>query len=143
MEVYPILWLTQGNLESAEVRRVYTASNPLEELTCLFSLAGDIEMNQGPRSQCRMCKNIAGRLTNLLNVRNAVRAFKHHVQILLKMNFWNYKQEMNVGIAPAAKLTVVYAVVLIYTVIKQSNVTNVKCGFTMTVLSSQSLSLNL
>ena len=50
---------------------------------------------------------------------------------------------MNLGIAPAAKLTVVYAVVLIYTVKKQSNVTNVKCGFTMTALSSQSLSLNL
>ena len=39
--------------------------------------------------------------------------------------------EMALGIAPATKLTVVYVVVLFYMVAKQSNVTNVKCGFTM------------
>ena len=48
-------------------------------------------------------------------------------------------QEMDIGIAPAAKLTVVYVVVLFYMVTKQSNVTNVKCGFTMNALSSQNL----
>ena len=37
---------------------------------------------------------------------------------------------MDLGIAPTAKLTVVYVVVLFYMVTKQSNVTNVKCGFT-------------
>ena len=47
---------------------------------------------------------------------------------------------MDLGIALAAKLT---AVVLFYMVIRQSNVTYVKCGFTINALSSQSLSLNL
>ena len=50
---------------------------------------------------------------------------------------------MDLGIAPAAKLTVFYAAVLFYTVTKQFNVTNVKCGFTMNALSSQNLNLIL
>ena len=50
---------------------------------------------------------------------------------------------MDLGIAPAAKLTVVYVVVLFYAVTKQANVTNVKCGFTMNALSSQNLNLIL
>ena len=46
------------------------------------------------------------------------------------------EKEMDLGIAPTAKLTVVYVVVLLYMVTKQSNV---KCGFTMNALSSQNL----
>ena len=39
--------------------------------------------------------------------------------------------------------TVVYVVVLFYMVTKQSNVTNVKCGFTINALLSQNLNLIL
>ena len=46
-------------------------------------------------------------------------------------------------IAPTAKLTVDYVVVLFNMVKKQSNVTNVKCGFTINALSSQNLNLIL
>ena len=53
---------------------------------------------------------------------------------------------MDLGIAPTAKLTVVYVVVLFYMVTKQStvtNVTNVKCGFTIDAPLSQNLNLIL
>ena len=50
---------------------------------------------------------------------------------------------MDLGIAPTAKLTVVYVVVLFYMVTKQSNVTNVKCGFTINAPLSQNLNLIL
>ena len=50
---------------------------------------------------------------------------------------------MDLGIALTAKLTVVNAVVQFYMVTKQSNVTNMKCGFTINALSSHILSLNL
>ena len=46
-------------------------------------------------------------------------------------------------IAPTAKLTLDYVVVLFKMVTKQSNVTNVKCGFTINALSSQNLNLIL
>ena len=52
-------------------------------------------------------------------------------------------REMDLGIAPTAKLTVVHVVVLFYMVTKQSNVTNVKCGSTINALSSQNLNLIL
>ena len=50
---------------------------------------------------------------------------------------------MDLGFAPTAKLTVVYVVVLFYMVTKQSNVTNVKCGFTINAPLSQNLNLIL
>ena len=46
---------------------------------------------------------------------------------------------MNLGIAAAANLTVIYAAVLFYMVTKHSNVTNVKCAFTINALLSQNL----
>ena len=50
---------------------------------------------------------------------------------------------MDLGIAPTAKLTVVYVVALFYMVTKQSNETNVKCGFTINAPLSQNLNLIL
>ena len=50
---------------------------------------------------------------------------------------------MVLGIAPTAKLTVVYVVVLFYMVTKQSNVTNVNCGFTINARLSHNLNLIL
>ena len=47
---------------------------------------------------------------------------------------------MDLGIAPTAKLTV-DVVVLFYMVTKQSNVTNVKYGFTINAPLSQNLNL--
>ena len=46
---------------------------------------------------------------------------------------------MDLGIALTVRLTVIYAEVLFYMVTKQSNVTNVICGYTMNALSSQNL----
>ena len=58
-------------------------------LLVLIILAGDIEMNPGPRYLCRLCKNIARHHENLLNVKNVKSAFTHHAQILKKRNCWN------------------------------------------------------
>ena len=65
-----------------------------------------------------------------------------HVQILVKKNCWNYDQAMDPGIAKTAKLNAAYAVVVFLMITKQFNVTNVKCGFTMTALSSLIFSMN-
>ena len=56
---YRSAWQVLGNLEIAEVLRDYVASNPQTEQLCLFILiilAGDIEMNPGPRFQYGLCK---------------------------------------------------------------------------------------
>ena len=51
-------WRVQENLVNAEVQRDCAVLIHQKEQTCSFSsfLAGDIEMNPGPRSQCRLCK---------------------------------------------------------------------------------------
>ena len=50
-------WHVQGNLVN-EVKRVCTVINLSKgtNLLILIILAGDIEMNPGPRSLCRLCK---------------------------------------------------------------------------------------
>ena len=55
----------------------------------LIILAGDIEMNPGPRPQCRQCKNIVRRQTRLPSVRNVENASMCHVQILVRKNCKN------------------------------------------------------
>ena len=110
-------------------------------LLILIILAGDIEMNPGPNVV--FAKYIARHQKNRLNVKNAKSAFTHHASTLTKRNCWNKNREMDLGIAPTAKLIVVYVVVLFYMVTKQSNVTNVKCGFTINAPSSQNLNLIL
>ena len=50
---------------------------------------------------------------------------------------------MDLGIAQTAKLTVDYAAVLFWKITRQFSVTIVRCGFTMDVLSSQNLSMQL
>ena len=75
-----------GKCRSSEGLRSFKPSRG-SNLLVLIILAGDIEMNPGPNAV--FAKNIARRLTNMLNVRKAVIAFMHHVQILVKMNFCN------------------------------------------------------
>ena len=51
-------WRVQENLVNAEVQRdcVVLIHQKGTNLLILIILAGDIEMNLGPRSQCRLCK---------------------------------------------------------------------------------------
>ena len=55
---YLSAWQVLGNLKIAEVLRDYVASNPQREhfFFILIILAGDIEMNPGPRFQFGLCK---------------------------------------------------------------------------------------
>ena len=51
------IWLASGNLESAGVPRVENLQSfTWNSLAVLLMLAGDTEMNPGPRFQCRLCK---------------------------------------------------------------------------------------
>ena len=90
-------------------------------------------MNLGPNVVS--VKNIARHPKNFLNMRNVKSAFTHHAQILVKRNCWNQNQEMDLGIAPAAKWTVVCAAVLFYMVTKQFNMTNVNYFFGFKIIS--------
>ena len=74
-----------GNRRSSEGLRSFKPSRGTH-LLVLIILAGDIEMNPGPRFQCRQCKNIVRRQTRLSSVRNAVNAFMCHAQILVRKN---------------------------------------------------------
>ena len=74
-----------GNRRSSECLRSFKPSRGTH-LLVLIILAGDIEMNQGPRYQCRQCKNIIRRQTRLSSVRNAVNDFMCHAQILVRKN---------------------------------------------------------
>ena len=77
-----------GKCRSSEGLRSFNPSKGTNLLT-LIILAGDIEMNPGPRSQCRLCNNIARHQKNRLNVKNAKSAFTHHASVLTKRNCWN------------------------------------------------------
>ena len=77
-----------GKCRSSEGLRSFNPSKGTN-LLILIILAGDIEMNPGPRSQCRLCKNIARHQKNRLNVKNAKSAFTHHASVLTKRNCWN------------------------------------------------------
>ena len=66
-----------GKCRSSEGLRSFNPSKGTN-LLILIILAGDIEMNPGPRSLCRLCKNIARHQKNLINVKNAKSAFTHH-----------------------------------------------------------------
>ena len=111
-------------------------------LLILIILAGDIEMNPGPRSQCRLCKTILQGIRKSVKCEECEKRF-HTSCISLDEKELLECREMDLGIAPTEKLAVVYVVVLFYMVTKQSNVTNVKCGFTINAPLSQNLNLIL
>ena len=66
---YLSAWQVLGNLEIAEVLRDY--------VTCLFFyiLAGDIEMNPGPRFQCGLCKKYCKASDRLLECEECQKRF--------------------------------------------------------------------
>ena len=69
-----------GKCRSSEGLRSFNPSKGLN-LLILIILAGDIEMNPGPRSQVPMSslqKNTARHQKNLSNVKNAKSTFTHH-----------------------------------------------------------------
>ena len=77
-----------GNRRSSEGIRSFKPSRGTN-LLVLIILAWDIEMNTGPRSKFRQCKNIVRRQTRLPSVENVENAFMCHAQILVKKNCQN------------------------------------------------------
>ena len=98
-----------GNRRSSEGLQSFKPSKGTNLLT-LIILAGDIEMNPGPRFLCRLCKNTVKLPTNLSHAMTAKSAFMRHVQIPAKKKFPVWKMKMNLGIVQTAKQTVVFAV---------------------------------
>ena len=74
---YLSAWQVLGNLEIAEVLRDYVASNPQRKtnLFILIILAGDIEMNPGPRFQCGLCKKYCKASDRLLECEECEKRF--------------------------------------------------------------------
>ena len=70
---YDSAWQVLGNLEIAEVLRDYVASNPQREQ--IIILAGDIEMNPGPRFQCGLCKKYCKASDSLLECEECEKIF--------------------------------------------------------------------
>ena len=68
---YLSAWQVLGNLEIAEVLRDYVASSPQREQ----NLAGDIEMNPGPRLQCGLCKKYCKASDRLLECEECEKRF--------------------------------------------------------------------
>ena len=77
-----------GKCRSSEGLRSFNPSKGTN-LLILIILAGDIEMNPGPRSQYRLCKKYCKASENRLNVKNAKSAFTHHASVLTKRKCWN------------------------------------------------------
>ena len=78
-----------GKCRSSEGLRSFNPSKGTN-LLILIILAGDIEMNPGPRSQCRLCKkNIARHQKNRLNMKNAKSAFSLDEKELLELEWGN------------------------------------------------------
>ena len=98
-------------------------------------------MNPGPRSQCCLCKKYCKASEKSVKCEECEKRFHTSCISLDEKELLEFDREMDLGIAPTAKLTVVYVVVLFYMVTKQSNVTNVKCGFTINDPLSQNLNL--
>ena len=127
-----------GKCRSSEGLRSFNPSKGTN-LLILIILAGDIEMNPGPRSQCRLCKKYCKASEKSVKCEECKKRFHTSCISLDEKELL----ELDLRIAPTAKLTVVYVVVLFYMVTKQSNVTNVKCGFTINARLSQNLNLIL
>ena len=131
-----------GKCRSSEGFRSFNPSKGTNLLILIIS-AGDIEMNPGPRSQCRLFKKYCKASEKSVKCEECKKSFHTSCANLDEKELLELESGIDLGIAPTAKLTVVYVVVLFYMVIKQSNVTNVKCGFTINALSSQNLNLIL
>ena len=65
-----------GKCRSSEGLRSFNPSKGTNLL--ILILAGDIEMNPGPRSLCRLCKKYCKASEKRSNVKNAKSTFTHH-----------------------------------------------------------------
>ena len=75
-----------GNRRSSEGLRSFKPSKGTN-LFILIILAGDIEMNQGPRFQCGLCKKYCKASDiDFLNVRNVKNTSMLHAQTLVTTN---------------------------------------------------------
>ena len=74
-----------GNRRSSEGLRSFKPSKRTI-LFILIILAGDIEINPGPRFQCGLCKKYYKASDRLLEVRNAKNASTLHAKTLLTTN---------------------------------------------------------
>ena len=94
-----------GNRRSSEGLRRFKPSKGTH-LFILIILAGDIEMNPGPRFQCGLCKKYCKASDRLLECEECEKRF-HASCSNLSDNL-----VMELGIVQTVKLTVVFAVVL-------------------------------
>ena len=93
---YLSVWHILGNLETSEVLRDYVVSKLKygSNLISLLILVGDIEMNPGPRFQCRLCKKYCKASDKIVECEDCEKRFdascaRHGDNELLKLESGN------------------------------------------------------
>ena len=128
-----------GKCRSSEGLRSFNPSKGTN-LLILIILAGDIEMNPGPRSQCRLCKKYCKASEKSVKCEECEKRFHTSCISLDEKELLELESGNGSWYCTNCKADcTVYVVVLFYMVTKQSNVTNVKCGFTINAPLSQNL----
>ena len=95
-----------GNRRGSEGLRSFKNSNGTN-LLILIVLAGDIEMNPGPRFQCRLCKKYCKAADQVVECADCEKRFHASCANLGKEEL----QELESGIVQTARLSVAFAVV--------------------------------
>ena len=99
-------------LGNRSVLRDYVASNPQRKQIILIILAGDIEMNPGPRFQCGLCKKYCKASDRLLDCEECEKRFHASCSNPGDNELVRIELVTELDIVQTVKLTVVFAVVL-------------------------------
>ena len=100
-----------GNLRSSEGLRSFKPSKGTN-LLILIILAGDIEINPGPRFQCGLCRKYWKASDRLLECEECEKRFHASCSNLGDNELLRIECDEELGIVQTVKLTVVFAVVL-------------------------------
>ena len=91
-----------GNRRSSEGFRTFSPSHGTN-LAVLLVLEGDIEMNPGPRFQCRLCKKYCKTSDKVVECEDCIKRFHATYSELGNEAFEKLKRKLILGIAQTAK----------------------------------------
>ena len=100
-----------GNRRGSEGLRSFNPAKG-KNLLILIILAGDIEMNPGPRFQCRTCKKYCKAAEKAVKCEDCEKRFYASCVNLGPVELQKMSRVMILGIVQTAKLSAAYAVVL-------------------------------
>ena len=119
-----------GNRRSSERLRCFDSSKGTN-LAILIILAGDIETNPSPRSQCSLCKKYCKVSDKVIECTDCEKRFHAKCSNSEADGLLKIKTDNRDGIAQTARLIAARAVVLFSMFIRQFSAMVARCGFTM------------